>query len=69
MKLVPEWKRILFKAWSVRLAMISAVLSAAEFALPYIAPAASSRRFAALAAVVSLAAAVGRIVAQPKLWK
>lgn len=69
MKLVDDWKRILRKAWSVRLALLSAVLSAGEFAMQYLAPEHASGAFALTAGVVSLSAAIARLVAQPKLWK
>lgn len=69
MKLLSDWKRILRKAWSVRLALLSSVLSASEFAMQYLAPEHASGAFALTAGVVSLAAAVARLVAQPKLWK
>lgn len=68
MKLIDDWKTVLWRSWAVRLSVISAVLSGAEFALPYLAPAKSSFGFALLAAAVSMGAAVSRIVAQPKLW-
>ena len=67
--LVDGWARVLRRAWSVRLALISAALSGVEFALPYFAPEKSSGKFAALAGIVSVSAAVARIVAQPKVWK
>lgn len=68
MKLVDNWRRVVSKAWSIKLALVSAALSATEFALPYVAPAVSSGKFAAVAGAVSLAAALARIVSQPKLW-
>lgn len=64
LNLVWNWRRVLKKSWSVRLALLSALLSAVEFAMPFIAPAQSSRRFAALALSVSIAAGVARIIAQ-----
>lgn len=67
MTLVEDWQNILRKAWSVRLILLSAVLSAIEFALPFVAPSQPSGRFAAGAAVISLAAAVARFVSQPKM--
>lgn len=67
MKLIDDWKRTAHRLWSVRLALLSAALSAAEFAIPYIAPDIRSGRFAVLAFAVSIAAAVARIVAQPGL--
>jgi len=69
MKLLRDWAHICRRAWSVRLALLSAVLSAIEIALPYFAPATPSRRFAAAAAALALAAAIARIVAQPKAFQ
>lgn len=69
MKLLSDWKLIVRKAWSVRLALLSAVLSALEFVMQYLAPDHASGAFALTAGVVSLAAAVARLVAQPKVWK
>jgi hypothetical protein len=65
--LVDDWKHVARRAWSVRLAVLSGLLSAGEFALPYLAPQAPSRRFAAVAAALALAAAVARVVAQPRM--
>lgn len=71
MKLIDDWQLLLRKAWSIRLNLLSALLSAAEFALPLIpdgvADAIGRGRFAAAAFAISISAAVARIVAQPKL--
>ena len=67
--LLPEWKQLIKGAWSFRLASLSALLSAAEFGVQYLAPEHTSMGFALGAAVLSFAAAVARIVAQPELWK
>lgn len=71
MILVPQWRAVVRQAWSVRLALLSAALSAAEFALQYLPPWImiwiGPGRFAALAFTVSMAAALARIVAQPSL--
>lgn len=67
--LLADWRRVLRRAWSVRLALLSAALSAAEFAVPFFAPDRPSRSFAAAAAGLALAAAVARIVAQPKAFE
>lgn len=64
--LIEDAKRVLLRAWSVRLAVLSSVLSAAEVAVPYLAPSTPSKLFAVLAGMVALGAAVARIVAQPK---
>lgn len=66
MRLLDNWRALLTKAWSVRLAALAAVLSAVEFALPFVAPSRSSGWFALAALLVSLAAAVARLVAQPR---
>jgi hypothetical protein len=34
MKLIPDWRRVLQKAWSIRLLILAGVLSGAEMALP-----------------------------------
>jgi hypothetical protein len=67
MTLIDDARKVWHRLWSVRLALLSAGLSAAEFAMPYIAPVQPSGRFAALAALISVAAAVARIVAQPRI--
>ena len=56
------------KLWSVRLAILSAILSACEFAMQYLAPSHANGSFAVAAFIVSLASGVARIVAQPALW-
>lgn len=65
--LIDEWRTVLRKAWSVRLMLLAALLGALDTAMPFIAPEHASLRFAGLASAVSLAAAVARIVAQPKM--
>lgn len=68
MKLVNDWRRIARRAWSVRLAVLSAVLSAAEMAIQFVPNTLiESGRFAAVAFAVSVAAAIARIVAQPSM--
>ncbi len=66
--LIPGAKRVARKAWSVRLAVLSAMLTAADVALPYMAPEHPSKAFAVAAGLVALGAALARLVAQPKLW-
>lgn len=70
---IADARRIWHRLWSVRLMLLAAVLSAAEFALqlaPDVIAAAIGRgRFAAVAFVISVGAAVARIVAQPRLKK
>lgn len=64
MKLIDDWRWVLRRAWSMRLAVLAACLSASEVAIQILAPAFPTGRFAALAGLVSLAAAVARLIQQ-----
>lgn len=70
MKLIADARRLWLRFWSVRLSLLSALLSAAEFALPLIPDGVAEfigrGKFAAAAFAISMGAAVARIVAQPK---
>lgn len=66
MQFIPDWKWRAPRLTSVQLAVLSAVLSAVEFALPFVAPEKPSGYFAAAAVVVSIGAALARLVQQPK---
>lgn len=63
-KIVSDAKKIMARAWSFRLAILSAALSSVDVAMPYMAPDHQSRAFAGAAAVVAMAAALARVVAQ-----
>lgn len=67
MHLLPEWRQIIRHAMSVRLMLLAFVLSAAEAALPYLPLPIPRGVFAALAAILSLAAPAARIIAQQSL--
>lgn len=67
--LVQDARRVARKAWSIKFALASSVLSAAEVAIPYFAPSAPSGLFALGAMLLGLAAAVARIVAQKELHR
>lgn len=67
MILIPKWKAVLSKAWSVRLMALAAALSGAEVALQMLSPdllGLPDGAFAILAGLVSMGALVARIVAQ-----
>ena len=66
MKLYPEWRRILRKAWSVRLGVLAGLFSAAEVVLPMFGDVIPRNTFAALSFVAVMGAVVARLVAQPK---
>jgi len=67
MKLINDAKTVLLKAWSIRLALLAAVFSAAEVALPFFAPFVPPKTMAVLALLASTGAAIARLVAQPAL--
>lgn len=69
MQLLDDWKAVARRAWSMRLIALSFVLSALEVALPYLDGHFPRGTFAVLAGLVSLAAAVARLVAQPEVHK
>ncbi len=67
MELIEDAKTVLMKAWSVRLALLSAVLSAMEVALPFFTTFIPPHTMAILAVCTSAGAAIARVVAQPKM--
>ncbi len=66
MTLIDNAREVLLKAWSVRLALLSAVLSAAEVALPFFTTFIQPNTMAILAVLTSAGAAIARLVAQPE---
>jgi hypothetical protein len=66
MKLVPEWRKVLRKAWSVRLLALAGILSGVEAALPLFTDAAGLRSdiMSALTLLAVSGAFVARLVAQ-----
>lgn len=65
MELIQDAKDVLLRAWSVRLALLSAALSTLEVALPFFTTLIPPNTMAILAVCTSAGAAVARIVAQP----
>lgn len=65
MRVLSDWRWLLRRAWSVRLALLAAVLSAIEIFVQLLAATRPTPWFAMAAALTSLAAALARIVAQP----
>lgn len=65
-QLLPDWKDILRRAWSIRLMLIAGLLSGCEAVLPLFTDALPVPRWAssALVAVVIMAAFVTRLLAQ-----
>lgn len=67
MELIGDWKKILKKAWSVRLMIIAALLSGVEVAMPFFATVVPPGIFAALSFLAVSLAFVARLVAQKDL--
>lgn len=67
MHLYPNWAKIARKAWSMRLMALAVLLSGAELALPALQSIFPIGTFAALSAVVGMAAMIARIVYQQDL--
>lgn len=65
-ELLPGWKRLLLRAYSVRFAIVAALCSAAEVALPVFTDRFSPGVFAVLAAAAAVGGVLARVVAQPK---
>lgn len=63
-KLIDDWRRVLSKAWSIRLLMFAGLLSGVEVALPFLGGLIPHGLFAALSLIVTAGAFVARIVAQ-----
>ena len=64
MTLVKNWRAVLRKAWSLRLMLLAALLSAIEVALPLFVDAVPRGAFAAISALTVGAAFVARLIAQ-----
>lgn len=65
MKLRRDWRYLLNRAWSIKLAILSAVLGAIEISLPLFNEIAPRNIFAVLSMLVAVAAAVVRMLNQP----
>jgi len=65
-RLVDNWRTVLRKAWSIRMILLSSALTGVEMALPLFTDAFPRNVFLGLSIGVAIAAAVFRIIAQPK---
>jgi hypothetical protein len=65
MHLLPEWRKILNAAWSVRLALVAGIFSGAEAIIPVFVDAMPRGIFAALSMIAAVGGIVARTVAQP----
>ena len=67
MKLIDDARHVAMRAWSVRLALLSAAFGALELALPYLGAYLPPKLMAVLAVVTGIGSAVARLVDQPKM--
>lgn len=67
MKVIPNWRRVLRKAWSARLMIIAAILSGIEIILPMFASELPRGWFAAASFIATMGAFAARFVAQKEL--
>lgn len=67
MSLIPDWKRIVRKAWSLRLMLLAGLLSGCEAVLPLFVDAIPRGIFAGLTLAVIPLAMVARVVAQKEM--
>lgn len=65
--IIPEWKRVLRRAWSIRLAVIAGVFSGAEGVLPLFTDSVPRGVFAALSVVFGIGSVVSRFIMQKSL--
>ena len=67
MRLIEDWRHVLKHAWSIRFTVLAALLSGVEIVLPMFNDALPRGVFAVLTLLVTVAAAVARLVPQPKM--
>ena len=64
MKPIHDWRWVMRKAWSIRLAIIAGLFSAAEVVLPFLETSIPRGVFAGLSGVVAMGSVIARFVAQ-----
>lgn len=69
MMLIDNWRGVVRKAWSLRLALLAALLSGGEVLTQLLAPDYPGPWFAGGSALLCLAATLARIVAQPRMHR
>lgn len=64
MTLIPDVKRVLRKAWSIRLVVLASVLSGCEVVMPFFVDTLPRNVFTGLAFAATVGAGIARVVAQ-----
>ncbi len=65
--LLDDWRRVLRRAWSIRLSVVAAIFTAAEVVVPLFGDVLPRGVFVLLAFSASIGAAIARLVAQPEM--
>ena len=65
-RLLPDWRDLVRRAWSIRLMALAFLFTATEVMLPFFSDAIPPRLFAALSGVAVAGAFVARLMAQQK---
>lgn len=69
LSLIPDWKSVIRRAWSIRLMLVAGLLSGVEVVLPLFVDALPRGLFAAVSGSVVMLAFAARLVAQQGLSK
>ena len=67
MRLIEDWRHVVKHAWSIRFIVLAALLSGVEIVLPMFCDTMPRGLFAVLTMIVTVAAAVARLVPQQKM--
>ena len=67
--LLPDWRKIARRAWSIRLSIVAAIFTAAEVVVPLFGDVLPRGLFVLLAFSASIGAAIARLVAQPEMHR
>ena len=67
--LLDDWRKIVRRAWSIRLSIVAAILTAAEVVVPLFGDVLPRGVFVLLAFSASIGAAIARLVAQPEMHR
>ena len=65
--LLDDWRKIVRRAWSIRLSIVAAIFTAAEVVVPLFGDVLPRGLFVLLAFSASIGAAIARLVAQPEM--
>ena len=65
--LLTNWRRVIRRAWSIRLVVLAGLLSGCEVVLPLFVDAIPRNVFAVLAILAAIGGVFARVIAQPQI--